>query len=158
MIIWWTDYTFVLKLSSKSTVTNSLEKCDHCTWICDISEDHKFTSCQYLRMHKSYLTGRCCPCGWEWPPSPRRQLATGSEISNLPRSGSWASEAQACYLGGGQPWGCWAAGRLCVWLGQVGHSHVQCRIFCRKHVFCAGGTMHNVYIVQSYSPVVKNPL
>ena len=88
-------------------------------------------------MHKSYLTGRCCPCWWEWSPSPRPQLATGSEISNLPRSGSWASEAQACYLGGGQPWGCWAARRLCVWHGQVGHSHVQCRIFCRKHyVLC----------------------
>ena len=27
------------RLSSKSTVTNSLEKCDHCTWIWDISED-----------------------------------------------------------------------------------------------------------------------
>ena len=42
MIIWSTDHTFVLKISSKSTETNSLQKCHHCTqiWhIWHISED-----------------------------------------------------------------------------------------------------------------------
>ena len=29
----------MLKLLSKSTVTNSLQKCDHCTQICHFSED-----------------------------------------------------------------------------------------------------------------------
>ena len=38
-IINWPDHTFVLKLSSNSTVTNSLEKCHHWTWIWHISED-----------------------------------------------------------------------------------------------------------------------
>ena len=33
MIILSTEHTFVLKPSSKSTVTNSLQKCDHCTQI-----------------------------------------------------------------------------------------------------------------------------
>ena len=34
-----TEHTFVLRPSSKSTVTNSLQKCHHCVWIWDISED-----------------------------------------------------------------------------------------------------------------------
>ena len=33
IITWWSDHTFSIKISSTTTVTNCLEKCDHCVWI-----------------------------------------------------------------------------------------------------------------------------